>query len=78
MVVFSVSGITAYRARLFLKPAWMCIFIVIALLFNPLSEIHLTKKTWTPINLVVAALITISLFSVKDPSAKKGAEQDRK
>ena len=35
---------------------WMWIFIFMAILYNPLFEIHLTKGIWVPINIASALL----------------------
>lgn len=40
---------------------WTIIFIVIAILYNPLAPIHLDKSMWTVLNIVTAITIIISL-----------------
>lgn len=35
---------------------WKWIFIFMAILYNPLFEIHLTRGLWTPINIASALL----------------------
>lgn len=48
-----------------------CLFGLIAVLFNPLSPIHLTKQIWQPIDLTCALLFFVSIFLLRAP-AKSG------
>jgi hypothetical protein len=40
---------------------WIWLMAIIAILFNPIFSIHLTKGIWAPIDFVVAIIFFISL-----------------
>ena len=42
--------------------AWVWIFGAIAVLFNPIVPIYLSKSTWQPIDIVVAIIFFVSIF----------------
>lgn len=65
---FVVCGITAYGAYVFAeqnKKGWAWIFGIFAVLFNPFVPMHLSRNTWAPIDVGVAAFLLISIFGVK-------------
>jgi len=39
-------------------------FIVIAILFNPLAPIHLSREIWVPIDVIVGVLFVFAYFNV--------------
>jgi hypothetical protein len=43
------------------------VFGLVAILFNPLAPIHLTKQIWQPIDLACAVLFVISVFVLREP-----------
>lgn len=47
------------------KKYWLSLMAIIALLFNPLIPIHLSKGTWTVIDLIVAILFFLSIKKIK-------------
>ncbi len=59
----------AYKAYLW-KGNWAAwLFGLIAVLFNPLLPIHLSRRIWRPIDLTVAALFVAAAFVLRSPSA---------
>ncbi len=50
-------------------------FGLIAILFNPIVPIHLSKETWRPIDLLVAALFLLS-FVLMHASKKSAIPKD--
>jgi hypothetical protein len=76
-VVFVVTGYGAYTAFRLKDKAWLWTFALIAILFNPIIIIHLTRAIWLPINLVTGIALLISLdpkifaVSLPDPKAEK-------
>ena len=71
---FVVCGATAYGTYLavrFRKIAWAWIFGVVAVLFNPIFPIHLERSTWAIIDVVIAVLLTLSIFLFKEPRVEK-------
>ena len=57
------SAYLAYFYHKSSKATWAWIFGIIAVLFNPILPIYLTKEIWHPINIIVATIFFISLFS---------------
>ena len=51
----------AYLAYNLNKQGWIWLMVAIAILFNPISPIHLDKETWMIIDVVVAIIFIISL-----------------
>lgn len=43
----------AYVANGIKKESWMWVFIVSAILFNPLIPVRLTREMWAPINIIL-------------------------
>jgi hypothetical protein len=52
------GAIAAFRIKDY---AWLSTFAIIAILFNPILIIHLTKTIWMPINIVTGIALLISL-----------------
>jgi len=63
-VVCGVSGYSAYRAGVEKKAGWFSVFAAIALMYNPVYPVHLTRAVWTPIFLISAAIMFISAFAL--------------
>lgn len=65
-----ICGISAYIAvkAYQWKTEWVTwVFGAIAVLFNPIIPIYLTKEIWQPIDLGVALLFSFSLLILKEP-----------
>lgn len=57
-----VSIFIAFQAYK-MRKAWVTwLFGLIALLFNPIIPIHLTKEIWRPIDLAIAAIFGLSIL----------------
>ncbi len=73
-VVFVVAGYGAYTAFKLQDKAWLWTFALIAVLFNPIIVVHLTRQIWLPINLITGIALLISLdhkiFAVSPPESK--------
>ncbi len=50
------------------------LFGFVAVLFNPVVPVHLTREIWVPVDLVTAALIVLGAFIVRD--RKEGQPHD--
>ena len=62
-------GIRAYGwQRIWAVP----IFALIAILFNPLVPVYLSRSTWQPIDMLSAVLFLLAAIVVKSPSASGG------
>jgi hypothetical protein len=75
---FVVCGTAAYGAYFASteqkKPAWAWIFGIIAVLFNPLIPIHLTRDIWAVIDVAVALLLFVSLLFLRQSNRPAAAD----
>lgn len=71
-VICGLTGYSAYLAYENDKNVWTWIFGITAVLFNPIAPIHLSRETWSVINLITAAIIFISIFKMKVIPNKEG------
>ena len=58
LVVCACAGVVAYQAwpR---QVLWSVVFGVVALLFNPLIQVRLSREEWAPIDIGVGALFVV-------------------
>ena len=71
---FVVCGSAAYIAYLAYESErnWgIWLFGAIALLFNPLAPIHLSREIWQYIDIIVVGIFTCSIFILKKSISKK-------
>ena len=71
---FVVCGISVYVA--FMAYNWQKIwatwlFGFIALLFNPLIPVHLSREIWQPIDIICAVLFAVIAFILRKPTEEK-------
>ena len=64
-VVCGVSAYTAFLASEMALNGWMWLFIVIAIMFNPIVPVHMTRDAWAWIDATVALLIIVSIWKVR-------------
>lgn len=64
-VVMAVFGLTAYLAYTQHKIWWMGGMLAISILFNPIFPFYLDREVWILIDLFVAIILFISIFTVK-------------
>jgi uncharacterized membrane protein HdeD (DUF308 family) len=69
-IVCGVSAYSAFFSNRLKKPIWTWIFGILALLFNPVSKIHLHRQSWSIINLLAAALMVAAVFCLVKRSEK--------
>lgn len=65
LVVCGVTVYGVYFAAKMEKIGWVWPFGIIAVLFNPLIPIYLRRGTWQFIDLAVAGLLLLSIFSLR-------------
>lgn len=65
LIVCAVSAYTAYLAfTLPNRQVWMWGFGAVALLFNPVAPVYLSKGTWAYIDVATAVMLLTSVFFV--------------
>jgi hypothetical protein len=75
LVVCVCAGIVAYQA--WPKQAlWTFVFAFVALLFNPLIKVGLSRDTWVPIDVAIGALFIVhGLWTQRRTNAGDGRVQ---
>ena len=48
----------------------MAVFALVAILFNPLAPVYLSRETWQPIDIAVAVLFLAAIPLVKPPGSE--------
>jgi hypothetical protein len=49
------------------RTAWVWVFGFVAVLFNPLVPVHLSREIWQPIDVVTAVLFTAAALALSRP-----------
>ena len=65
IIVCCVAGYCAVLASEQHKGSWMWILGGIAVLFNPIIPIRMTRETWKIVDIAVAVVLLVSFFFVK-------------
>ncbi len=76
-VTCGVAMYVAYTAYKWQKVWVVWLFGFVALLFNPLIPIHLSRELWQPIDVLCALTFTVIAITLKNP-VKTLVEQDEK
>jgi hypothetical protein len=63
-VVCGVGGLGAFRASEVGKKGWAWALGIVALFFNPIMPVHLTRQTWGFIDVGAALLLLVSIVAV--------------
>ena len=66
LVVTGAAAWVAYVAYTAKKQWLMVIFIIIALLFNPLAPVHLDRETWAGIDVLCAVGFIVTIFTFQN------------
>ena len=69
-VVCLVGVYSSYLAYQSKNIKWAWIFGIIAVIFNPMFPIYFTKEIWQPVDVIVAIIFFVSLFSKNEPKNK--------
>lgn len=60
-----VSCYLAYQTSVNKKTIWVWIFVIIAILFNPIAPLYFDRDTWTILNIAAAITFIISIFRLE-------------
>jgi len=72
VAIIAVSGaneamMKEKKISFYMRCTFTVIFGLVALLFNPLWPVHLSRDIWVPIDLVTAGIFSIGLFVLRFP-----------
>jgi FtsH-binding integral membrane protein len=68
-VVCLASAYTAYLYYQSKNMALLWLFVAMAILFNPIAPIYMSRNTWQTFDVIAAVIFIVSLFSLR--SVKK-------
>ena len=57
------AALTAYSLQ---KTAWVWVLAIVAVLFNPVIPVHLSRDTWQTVDVVAAGVFLVSVFMVRE------------
>jgi hypothetical protein len=76
--VTCVAAVAVAAVAYSLRLVWaVWLFALVALLFNPLIPVHLTRSIWRPIDVIVAVLFLGSLLLLCSPGSQEAAPGDQ-
>ncbi len=64
-VVCAAGVVVAWIAYSWGRSWAVAVFALVAILFNPLAPVYLSRETWQPIDIAVAALFLVAIPLVK-------------
>lgn len=67
-LVCAVAAFTAWRASELRRSGWAWVFIVLALVFNPVVPVRLRRETWAWADIAAAVLLLVSLATIRPRS----------
>jgi len=69
-IVAGTALFIAYIAYHLARQAWIWIMAIIAILFNPIAPIYLSKETWVLIDLITSIIFFVSILKVRNYEKK--------
>jgi len=67
-VVFLSSVYVAYLFFKIKRTNWEWVIVIIAILFNPIIPVYLSKEIWQVIDIIVAIIFIVTIFISKKES----------
>lgn len=64
-VVCGTSAYGAFKSVELEKSGWAWVFGIIALLFNPIIPVHLSREIWAPVDMMAALIFVVSIFTIR-------------
>jgi len=64
-VVCGTAAYGAFKSVELEKSGWAWVLGIIALLFNPIFPVHLSRDIWAPIDIVAALIFVVSIFTIR-------------
>ncbi len=60
-IACGVAAFTAFQAVQIKKFGWLFVFIIVAIVLNPIVPLHLKRGTWAIVDAAAAVLLLISI-----------------
>ena len=71
IVTCGAASYAAWRAHEWRRAPWLWGMVAVAVLFNPIIPVHLSREVWQAIDVLTAAALVVAIFCVRP----KGTEQ---
>ncbi len=72
LVITASAIFLVWTASELKKTFWLVLMGIVAILFNPIIPVHLTKEIWVVIDVIVAVLFLVSIFRIKNYAKQNG------
>jgi hypothetical protein len=68
-VACGVAAFTAYQAAETKKFGWLAVFVIVAIVLNPIAPLHLKRDTWALVDIAagVLLLLSIAVIDIRKP-----------
>jgi hypothetical protein len=66
-----VCGVCTYGAFVEFersRPTWAWLFVIVAVAFNPIAPVRLSRETWAPIDVLAAGILVASVIATRKQS----------
>jgi hypothetical protein len=60
-VACGVVAFTAFQAAQIKKFGWLFVFVIVAIVLNPIAPLHLKRGTWAIVDAAAAVLLLLSI-----------------
>jgi hypothetical protein len=60
-VACGVAAFTAFQAVKIKKTGWLWVFVIVAVVLNPIAPLRLKRETWAYVDVAAAVLILLSI-----------------
>ncbi len=60
-IACGVCAFTAFQSMQSKKTGWLIIFVIAAVMLNPVAPIHLKRETWAFVDAAAAVLLLVSI-----------------
>jgi hypothetical protein len=60
-IACGVAAFTAFQAAQIKKIGWLWIFVIVAIVLNPITPLHLKRETWAIVDAAAAVLLLVSI-----------------
>jgi hypothetical protein len=60
-ITCGVAAFTAYQAFEIKKTGWLFVFVIVAIVLNPVAPLHLKRGTWEFVDAAAGALLLLSI-----------------
>lgn len=60
-IACGVAAYTAFQAMQINKVGWLFVFVIVAIVLNPIIPLHLKRETWAFVDIAAAVLLLLSI-----------------